>query len=90
MLLEEPLLEAVEPPDAVAHASVGTDAVTAAAVPSLPAQIKCLALKNLAGSLAVVRPLDPPLTMLSGHMTCFLNERQLMLSFRLPYAPATA
>ena len=54
-LLEEPLLVAVELPDDAAQAS-GRIASTAIGTPSLAAQIKFLALKNLAGSLAVVRP----------------------------------
>lgn len=54
-LLEEPLLLAVEPPDAAPQAPGAAAAAAAAGPPSLAAQIKFLALKNLAGSLAAVR-----------------------------------
>ena len=54
MLLEEPLLLAVEPPDDMTPVPAAA-AATAAGAPSLATQIKFLALKNLAGSLAAVR-----------------------------------
>lgn len=52
-LLDEPLLAAVEPPAPPEAPHPGAMPAAAAAPPSLPAQIKFLALKNLAGSLAL-------------------------------------
>jgi hypothetical protein len=66
-LLEEPLLVAVELPDDAAEVS-GRAAAAAMGTPSLAAQIKFLALKNLAGSLAAVRPYH--LHYPDGQVTC--------------------
>jgi len=71
-MLADPLLLAVQPPDAASAAGADAAAVGVAAAgaaaggPSLAAQIKFLALKNLAGSLAAAAGTAPEALRLYG------------------------